>query len=758
MGLFGFGGSKAPKAPTPAKQENLPSNVESLAKMGNRYYREEDYASAVLCYEKMLTLPPPGLKINYPDALENLADCCLQGKGCPQDAEKARAAHSLLVKTRFEVTVIADEVFRMVCSPYCTCPADYERIIRAGAEGIASCWYYSHINILFNFEVLRALIHLSESGMKNAVGKDEITAFLSAQEDRDGRFWAGWPTDWEMMSAEEMRPLISLDSYVQCHRYMRALKRGMDKDLTLAQENAKFNEIWAEEFPDTPDFQKNEERLVQQLKKKYCFMTAEELLDSLYADEAVWQAAHSAEAKAAEAAAEAARLAGEQRVARREKLYRDGLLLCSGLGDGDAGLAAMREAAELGHDRAALWLLKRAAHLGSAEAFCMLGDLAMQGTYGLAQDELAAYGYYLAAAGKGSGRASAVLSVFHREGLAGVEVDETLVDAFFAASVEWGYSPSCLTEAEKCMEQGEWDRAEALLAPVARKTGRDERDAALAAVAALADLYRRKGDVKTALEYAIQYADLDYAQEPEDQNWAQYRAAVLRGEPEALEKMYCFFCVYDGSTSPAKRSEGRITQGYVHGVGMAFRAAYCAALRSRAEAGDLEACTLLYIQLDHMGEVPEARKWAAKALAGKHPHMLYVAAYLDADKFDLDEDQVLSYLEMAARGSGMYAEWSKDLADRMKQELRAEWRKERQMERARQARLEAERQAAINEKVDELRGRMDLLERDIDLSLTGDGYTINERVIRGDVSAMDGVHHQILRDAVEEKLRKKLEE
>jgi len=57
-----------------------------------------------------------------------------------------------------------------------------------------------------------------------------------------------------------------------------------------------------------------------------------------------------------------------------------------------------------------------------------------------------------------------------------------------------------------------------------------------------------------------------------------------------------------------------------------------------------------------------------------------------------------------------------------------------------------------------LRTQMDMVERAVNRSATGESFTVAEKVILGELSPMQGLRHQMVRDAVEEKMRRKLEE
>jgi len=590
-------------------------------------------------------------------------------------------------------------------------------------------------NVVTNFDFLRGLIHLSESGMKHITGQEAVRDFLNALTEPEDGFWKGWPEKWKNIPPEEMRPFVQVDNYLHIF---------------------KCEEAWKQAFPDLAEFDAREnhkKHLVERFYEKYGSMTAQELLESLYADEAAWQAAHCAEAKAAQAAAQAQQLMEEERVAHGERLYRNGLLY-SGLGEEEAGLAAMQEAAELGNQRAVLWLLKKAAYNGSADAYCMLGDLSLEGAYGMPQDELAAYGYYLAAC-RGSGRANAILSDFYRKGMAGLKEDEAMAEGFFAASVELGYGPSCFKQADRSMSSEDWEEAETVLNRLVSKTGEGQQEEVFAALAALADLFQRKGENKKALEYAIRFADLDYAQDPEDKGWKQYRDGVLRGEEQSLHEMYRFYCLYHNS-GPARRNEGSLAAPYIRGVGLAFSAAYCDILRARYAAGDYgDTIAQLFMQLYETGHEEEARKWANKGIQSYDSHMCYLAATLYAAELDVDEDDAIDYLKRGSVGASEYSQVCKETLKGMRSAQIQAMRREQQAERAQQARLEEARQKAIDARMDALRSRMDLIERDIDLALTGSGHTVEERMLKGDISAMDAVRHQILRDIVEEQARKK---
>ncbi len=754
MGLFDF--ANKIKKPAPATWETLPDDVGALVELWNAYsdYKTGDDASAMLCCEKLLTLPRvPEYDFKLYLAFRNLVWYYQSDWICPNpEPEKVREAFQAAAK----YMIAADhprwgssyEIFKeLFCSPLCSGPDMYESILRGMAEGLGICIaeHKHEKETLMYFEVLRGLIHLNECGMKYAVGKEAIVEFLNALQEPEDSIWKGWPTSWNEMKPDEMRPYINGDNSFFIYNYMVTLMNaGVIPKGTWRYSFPKA--VWEKEFPDLPAYEEQIKLLLQNFYDKYGSMNAQELLDSLYADEAAWQAAHSAEVKAAEAAE-------EERIARMERLYRDGLLYC-GLGEEEAGLAAMEESAELGNQRAVLWLLKKAAHDGNAEAYCTLGDLSLQGAYGMVQDELAAYGYYLAAC-RGSGRANAALSEFYRKGKAGLEADEAMADGFFAVSVELGYAPSCLKQANLAMITEDWEKAEAALNRLAIKTGEDEQDEVFAALAALADLYQRKGDSQKALEYAIRFADLDYAQDPEDKGWQQYRSGVLNGEEKATYEMYRFYCLYH-SSGPAKRNEDSLAAPYIRGVGLAFSAVYCDLLRARHKAGDYEnTVALLFTQLLETGHEEEALQWADRGIKAYNSHMCYLAATLYADVFYLDDEDKIEYLRRGSLGTSEYSQICKDTLEGVKTAQREAWKEERKAERARIAQAEAQRQKAIDAEMDAFRSRMDMIERDIDLALTGSGYTIEERVLKGDISVMDGVRHQIVRELAEERARKK---
>ena len=665
MGLFKFVNKN--KKLAPATWETLPDDVGALVELESAYtdLKTDDRVSAMLCSEKLLTLPRvPQYDFDLYLAFRNLVWSYNSDWICPNpEPEKVREAYQAAAKYMIAADhprwgsshEIFDELFS---STLCSGPDVYESILRGMAEGVGIC-IAEHKNereTLRCFEVLRGLIHLNECGMKYAVGKEAIAEFLNTLKAPKDSIWRGFPTSWKEMKPDEMRPYINGDNSFFIYNYMVTLMNAgvIPKD-TWRYSFPKA--IWEKEFPDLPPYEEQIKLLLQNFYDKYGNMNAQELLDSLYADEATWQAAHSAEVKAAEAAE-------EDRIARVERLYR--------------------------------------------------------------------------------------------EGLAGQDTDEAMADGFLAASVELGYAPSCLQQANLAMIKEQWEKAENALNRLAGKTGEDEQDEVFAALAALADLYQRKGDSQKALEYAIRFADLDYAKDPEDQNWQQYRSGVIRGEEKAAYEMYRFYCLYHNS-GPAKRNKGSLAAPYVHGVGLAFSAVYCDILRARYKAGDYkDTVAALFTQLMETGHEEEALQWAERGFKAYNSHMCYLAATLYADELDVDDEDKIEYLRRGAVGSDEYSQLCKDTLEGVKSVQREAWKAERKAERARIAQAEAQRQAAINEKMDAFRSRMDLLERDIDLALTGDGYTFQERVIRGDVSMIDGVNRQMLRDLAEEKYRKKL--
>lgn len=725
--------------------DKLPNDMDSLKKKAEKLLDKNDLQGAFVCCEKAISLPN-----TYRWFYDQMAGFYARGEVCEKNLEKARKYRTMYnvrelksnAKYFFNYNRIREN-YKLYGAP------DYHQLFLAMADACIAEEYGYGATVIFH--TLREWVHLYSIGLKDAFTEAEYLQFFeNHSEDQAAAFWGkidGNLHSYTNLTKEEILPFISDDSAVQRDNFASYLSRV---------HHEKYKDTWKNYFPDSPGFYEKFNFLRDAYLEHYSKMTPEYLLNTVYAEEEAWQEANSAEAKAAEAAAEAAQLAEEERIATGERLYRNGLLYC-GLGNEETGLVAMQEALRLGNQHAGLWLVKHAAHNGNAEAYCILGDLSMEGTYGMVQDELAAYGYYLAAC-RGSGRANAALCEFYRHGLASLDADEAMADGFFAASVELGYAPSCLQQANLAMIKEEWEKAEHALNRLAEKTEKDEQGEVFVALAALADLYQRKGDSKKALEYAIRFADLDYAMDPEDQNWQQYRSGVIRKEEKAIYEMYRFYCLYHNS-GPAKRNEGSMAAPYIRGVGLAFSAVYCDILRARYKAGDYkDTVAALFTQLMETGHKEEALQWAERGFQAYNSQMCYLAATLYADELDVDDEDKIEYLRRGAVGSDEYSQLCKDTLKGVNNAQREAWRAKRKAERARIAQAEAQRQATINEKMDVFRSRMDLLERDIDLALTGDGSTFQERVIRGDVSVMDGVSHQSLRDLAEEKFRKKLED
>lgn len=167
-----------------------------------------------------------------------------------------------------------------------------------------------------------------------------------------------------------------------------------------------------------------------------------------------------------------------------------------------------------------------------------------------------------------------------------------------------------------------------------------------------------------------------------------------------------------------------------------------------AVRGDARAIEQLFnIYIDYLKDEDKAYYWGMKGLETGSAAMYYAVA--DHPKlFDLDHNEVISYLEISAQKG----------YDAAKEEL-IWWRNQEKNERERQRKvqriLDEQEEQRRSRKEWNLNTRLDDLERMSNALTCGELFTDEERALMGKMSAMDSMRSANLRDEVIKSLMKK---
>lgn len=308
-----------------------------------------------------------------------------------------------------------------------------------------------------------------------------------------------------------------------------------------------------------------------------------------------------------------------------------------------------------------------------------------------------------------------------------------------------------LSLAEHCLFGNDLKDAEVhLLAALALPSVTDEdADAGIAIWGALTRVYHYQKDLNRALQCAVTFFDRYHERFPEDQTWAKYRPDVLKMVPYALCDTF-----YHYQNGPQHKT-WHTANDYVSSAAEVFSDAYCTALRPLAAGGDWDACMNLALHLLNKSDSNkqyDGSFWLKRSAAAGHIPSMYFAAAEYPHWLGLSPDKKRKYLMyVAASDNAEYANMAKMVIST--EDLRAA--KDKAFKQSVQEFVQTQRQASIDAKMDEYRGKLDLMERDLHLAFSGSGSTIEERILSDEFSSMDALRLRELREEVEARAREK---
>lgn len=625
----------------PVPPEKLPKNPDRLRKLYYAASQNEDYASVIAILEKIDSVA----KLDYNER-RVLSGLYVVGRGCSQDLDKARE----LVYRGFarypSIYQLQDLLFLQSgpIPPYTRYYyPDYDRILSVFANYLSQhlpCSPYdesSNKRIAYNYHLLRDLVYLLELGLKDVRDEDELQAFVAAH-----------PSDWAVrfynahvfiqgsghVGRECFAAIMNEDSLVAMDKLNSIAGSTSGSTISERMRQAEENQQYYSKLLHRFEYPEQGIReLTREFRLKYTSpMTAQEVLDTVYAEVATMVAA-------TRAAEEAQRLAEAKRKEEKERQYQQALASRSG--------------------RLAL--------------------------------------------------------------------------------------------ADDCMCDKDFKGAEVhLLAAMALPLDTDEDAAASIAVwGALTKVYFRQKDLNRAMQCAVTFFDRYHERFPEDQTWTKYRSDALKLVPKAL------YFVFDHYRHGPRHETEHIANRYLSSAAEVFSDSYCTALSSLAANGDWEACLDLALHLLDKSDTLkqyEGASWLKRSVNAGHIPSMYFAAAEYSRWLGLSPNDKRRYLmTVAASDDAKYAKMAAMVIST--EDLQAA--KDKAFKQAAQEFVQAQRQAQVDAKMDEFRRKRDLLERDLDLTLFGDGFTVEERILRGDFSAMDAVRLQSLRDEAEARARKK---
>lgn len=424
----------------------------------------------------------------------------------------------------------------------------------------------------------------------------------------------------------------------------------------------------------------------------------------------------------------------EADIARASALYQSGLALFA-LGERDKSYDAMLESAELGNLPAYEWLVRLFAEEGNALAQYQLGELYLAGTEVTPKNPTLAFPWLVKAANGNIMDAYWRIGELYRMAAHGFDQNGEVAAAMYGKAAEGKHKPSMLLYAERCEAQ----EAKAVYRKLIKLCGDSlaDRNYKLEAYRRLSTLDPADGEtsVWAAAQFVLMHFDstetMDYAgKTPEDAV-----KSVFAGDA------YTARCIglavnYSKTINDAEKA-ARVW----------FRLAADMYMESAAH-GDVKAIEqLFYIYCDNLKDEGKACYWGTKGME-KGSAAMYFAAADHPDIFNLDHEEVIAYLKIAA-DKGYEA---------AKQEL-LWWnnleRNEQERRRKVQRILDEQEEHRRSRKEWELSTRLDDLERMGNALLFGQFFTDEERAMMGELSVMDSIRSANLRDEVMRSLMKK---
>lgn len=423
----------------------------------------------------------------------------------------------------------------------------------------------------------------------------------------------------------------------------------------------------------------------------------------------------------------------EADIARAGELYQRGLALFA-LGERDSSRNAMLEAAKLGNLSAYEWLVRLSAEEGHALEQYQLGELYLAGTEVTPKNPTLAFPWFVKAAGGNIMDAYWRIGELYRVGAHGFDQNGEVAAAMYRKAAEGDHKPSMLLYGEYCEAQ----EAKAVYRKLIDLCGDSlaDRNYKMEACRRLSLVDPADGETSiwAAAQFVLMHFDSTETMEYTGKTPEASVKAVFSGDA------YTAHCI-----GLAVKYSKTITDAE-NAARVWFRLA-ADMYREPAVHGDVKAIEqLFYIYADYLKDEGKAYYWGTKGMEQGSAAM-YFAAADHPDLFDLDHEEVIVYLKIAAQKGYEAA----------KQEL-IWWSNQERDERERQHKvqriLDEQEEQRRRRKEWELSTRLDDLERMSNALLYGKFFTDEERAMMGELSAMDGIRSADLRDEVMRSLMK----
>lgn len=418
----------------------------------------------------------------------------------------------------------------------------------------------------------------------------------------------------------------------------------------------------------------------------------------------------------------------------RERFYADGLRLIrsENAAERAGGAELLEKAAALGNPLAVGQLCLFRAEQGDAAAQVKAGESYLEGRYGLEKDHARAAEMFRRAAEQHNGLGCARLAECHLYEW-GVTPDFYEATRLLQAAVEFATAddageiarllatvediPGARALYRKAMSVNVTDQASA------ERLRRDCRG--------YVDLLVSRNGLLNEDVHEVFLAALDYlALSPlvrEVDGFQEELRPAAQGNPTAIKRLSSSYRYY-------YHTKGQKIETYNNVILMALHMELIRLYTREAEQGNIEACYKLWLEYSVYPPTAGAgNRWAWQAIEASYPPMLY-SAYLEAHTLGISEYRKMEYLREAAQLGDQSAILELEVL-----KMEAEEAQRRAAERRRTAEAEAERAR---------QSRLDWAERDFDLMTGGTGYTMEEKAMRGDISAADYMRHRNFRDTL----------
>lgn len=424
----------------------------------------------------------------------------------------------------------------------------------------------------------------------------------------------------------------------------------------------------------------------------------------------------------------------EADIARAKDLYQRGLALFA-LGERDNSYAAMLESVELGNLPAYEWLIRLSAEEGNALAQYQLGELYLAGTEVTPKNPTLAFPWFVKAASGGIVDAYWRIGELYRMGAHGFAQNDDMSAAMYRKAAEGNHKPSMLLYGEYCKPQ----EAKAVYRKLIELCGDSlaDRNYKMEAYRRLRTLDPADGEtsVWAAAQFVLMHFDSTETMEYTGKTPEDSVKSVFSGDA------YTARCIglavnYSKTIADAEKA-ARVW----------FRLAADLYMETAAH-GDVNAIEqLFYIYCDNLKDEGKACYWGTKGME-KGSAAMYFAAADHPQIFNLDHEEVISYLKIAAQKG--YEAAKQELIWWSNQE-----RDERERQRKVQRILDEQEEQRRSQREWELSTRLDDLERMSNALTYGEFFTDEERALTGKMSAMDSIRSANLHDEVMKSLMKK---